>query len=111
MTEIRENMTATTEATEVKTETTERATPPRKAFDMEYATQWRREMEYLKEHGINYTFRRKDPKWGIATYKYTKTEKLFTLLAEFYAKVAWEKQVDAAVKMVEAAQKEENPFA
>ena len=44
----------------------------KKIFDMEYSTQVKSEMEYLKSCGIKYTFvKRKD---GVPTYKYTKTE-------------------------------------
>ena len=54
----------------------------KKLFDSEYATQWRDEVNFLKQNGINYTFvkRIKD----IPTYKYTKSGELFMLLSTFY---------------------------
>jgi hypothetical protein len=51
-------------------------------FDMEYSTQIKREVEFLKSKGILYTFVKK--KNGISTYKYTKTPKLFLALVSFY---------------------------
>ena len=54
----------------------------KKIFDMEYTTQVKSEMEYLKSCGIKYTFvKRKD---GVPTYKYTKTEQLFDALRLYY---------------------------
>ena len=57
---------------------------PNRAFDLEYSTQLRREMEYLAEQGITPTYVRKDPKYLIPTYKYTKTPELFRLLSIFW---------------------------
>lgn len=51
-------------------------------FDMEYSTQIKREVEFLKSKGILYTFVKK--KNGISTYKYTKTPELFLALVSFY---------------------------
>lgn len=51
-------------------------------FDMEYSTQVKREVEFLKLKGILYTFVKK--KNGIPTYKYTKTPELFLALVSFY---------------------------
>lgn len=52
-------------------------------FDKEYSTQYTKEMKFLLENGIRYTFV-KDIN-GITTYKYKKTSKLFELLSKFYA--------------------------
>ena len=49
---------------------------------MEYSTQLKREVEFLKSKGILYTFVKK--KNGISTYKYTKTPELFLALVSFY---------------------------
>lgn len=54
----------------------------RKLFDMEYSTQVRAEMEYLKSCGIEYTFVKRLR--GIPTYKYKKTEQLFDALRLYY---------------------------
>ncbi len=59
---------------------------PNSAFDMEYATQWRDEVDFLTSRGIYYTFKKKDQKYGVVTYKYTKTVDLFLTLADFYLK-------------------------
>lgn len=59
-------------------------TIPNKAFDFEYATQFKKEMLYLKDHGFDYTFIRRTPDYKIPTYKYTKTPQLFRAVADFY---------------------------
>jgi len=51
-------------------------------FDKEYATQWSVEVDYLSTKGIKPIFIKKDN--IIRTYKFTKTEELFTALTEFY---------------------------
>lgn len=58
---------------------------PNKAFDLEYSTQFRKEMEYLKEHGIKPVYVTKTRNYNITVYKYTKTPELFGLLSSFYA--------------------------
>lgn len=50
---------------------------PNKAFDSEYMTEWVREVRYLAEKGIRYTFVRIKPEYGIRQYKYRKTPELF----------------------------------
>ncbi len=50
---------------------------------MEYFTQYTPEKEYLLTHGITPSFVKVIN--GVTTYKYTKTSKLFQLLAIFYA--------------------------
>lgn len=52
-------------------------------FDMEYRTQWRDEVDFLRSVGIKYSFVFREN--GISTYKYTKTSELFRRLAVFYA--------------------------
>lgn len=54
----------------------------KKLFDMEYSTQVRFEMEYLKSCGIKYTFVKRLN--GIPTYKYEKSEQLFDALRLYY---------------------------
>lgn len=51
-------------------------------FDKEYATQWSLEVEFLSSKGIKPVFVKKDTQ--IRIYKYTKNEKLFNALTEFY---------------------------
>lgn len=55
----------------------------KKLFDSEYSTQWRDEVDFLKQNGINYTFVKRNN--NISTYKYKKTSELFLKLAYFYA--------------------------
>jgi aminoglycoside phosphotransferase len=57
---------------------------PNKAFDSEYATQFRKEMEYLKSRGIECTYVKRTGEYRIPTYKYTKTPELFRAVADFY---------------------------
>ena len=64
---------------------------PKYVFDKEYSTQWRREVQFLEEKGINYTFGKRHHKYPIIRYKYTKTPELFLALAEFYNQVRNEK--------------------
>ena len=54
----------------------------KKLFDMEYSTQVRSEMEYLKSCGIKYAFVKRLN--GIPTYKYEKSEQLFDALRLYY---------------------------
>lgn len=56
----------------------------KKLFNSEYSTQWRAEVDYLKQNGINYTFVKRIN--GIPTYKYEKSRALFTLLSVFYCR-------------------------
>lgn len=55
-----------------------------KKFDSEYSTQYVKEMQYLLQNNIKYTFV-KDIN-GITTYKYKKTPELFRILEIFYTK-------------------------
>lgn len=64
---------------------------PKTVFDKEYSTQWRREVKFLENKGINYTYAKKHYKYPIIRYKYTKTPELFLALAEFYNQVRIEK--------------------
>lgn len=64
--------------------TENRPTPPNKAYDSEYATQFRKEVEYLKECGIKPTYIKPVGEYRILTYKYTKTPELFRAVADFY---------------------------
>lgn len=56
----------------------------KKLFDSEYSTQWRKEVDFLKENGINYDYVKRNN--NISTYKYKKTSELFSKLTYFYAK-------------------------
>lgn len=60
---------------------------PKYVFDKEYSTQWRREVQFLEDKGIAYTYAKKHYKYPIIRYKYTKTPELFLALAEFYNQV------------------------
>lgn len=54
----------------------------KKLFDMEYSTQNRKEVLFLRSCGIQYTFVKTIH--GISLYKYTKTRELFDALSIFY---------------------------
>ena len=60
---------------------------PKTAFDCEYMTQWRKEVNFLLEKGIRYVFVKKTGEYQIPQYKYKKTPELFLALAEFYGSV------------------------
>lgn len=62
----------------------ERSNIPNNEFDKEYATMWKREMLFLREKGIRYTFVKKTQNFRIPVYKYEKTPELFEALQEFY---------------------------
>ena len=64
---------------------------PKYAFDSEYMTEWLREVRFLTEKGIKYTFVKKTPEYGISQFKYRKTPALFAALVEFYSTVEAEK--------------------
>lgn len=74
---------------------------PKQVFDKEYSTQWKREVQFLEDKGINYTYAKKHFKYPIIRYKYTKTPELFLALAEFYNQVRHEqtmKKIDKTTK-------------
>ena len=83
--------------------TGERPTLPNKAFDMEYATQFRKEVEYLKERGIEPTFMKRTGEYRVPTYKYTKTPELFRAVADFYEQQRNEKMFDMLSNAIRAA--------
>lgn len=55
-------------------------------WDTEYSTQWNKEVGFLKEHGIRYSFVKTDES-GITTWKYKKNFELFDKLRDFYSQV------------------------
>lgn len=57
---------------------------PNSAFDIEYRTQWRDEVDFLASRGIYYTIRKREGEYNIPVYKYTRTAELFLALADFY---------------------------
>ncbi|MBP5423850.1 MAG: hypothetical protein J6Y78_15545 [Paludibacteraceae bacterium] len=79
---------------------------PKTVFDKEYSTQWRREVKFLEDKGINYTYAKKHYKYPIIRYKYTKTPELFLALVEFYNQVRNEK----VFKEIENVSKEVTPL-
>lgn len=82
-------------------ETKERKPLPKEAFDSEYCTEWLREMRFLGEKGIRYTFVRKTPDYGVSQFKYKKTPALFAALVEFYSMVEAEKNARKKMKKPE----------
>ena len=75
-----------------KKDTVKRALP-NKAFDMEYHTERYREVQFLAERGIHYTFVKRTKDYGVSQYKYKKTPALFAALVEFYSMLEAEKNV------------------
>lgn len=53
-------------------------------FDKEYSTQYWREVKFLEEHDVYYTFV-KTLENGVSVFKYKKDSTLFKLLSEFYS--------------------------
>ena len=77
---------------------------PKYVYDKEYSTQWKREVSFLEDKGIAYTYAKRDSKYPVTRYKYTKTPDLFLALAEFYNQVRNEKfhkDVQATTKSIE----------
>lgn len=73
---------------------------PNKAYDMEYATQFRKEYLYLQSVGIEPSFIKRTGEYRILTYKYTKTPELFRAIADFYENQRNEKQYNEMEKML-----------
>ena len=90
-------------------EITNRVEIPKTVFDKEYSTQWRREVKFLENTGINYVYAKKNPKFPIIRYKYTKTPELFLALAEFYNQVRIE-QFFKNVEKTNEVIKEQTPL-
>lgn len=78
---------------------------PKKAFDSEYMTEWRREVQFLRSKGIRYTHVRVKNDYGvrIRQYKYTKTPELFKALYEYYLFVSNEKEYGKLEKAMNEA--------
>ncbi|MBI6875601.1 hypothetical protein [Clostridium aciditolerans] len=55
-----------------------------KMFDKEYKTQYMKEVDFLTNKGIRYTFVKRSND-DVRTYKYAKTRELFNALVEFYS--------------------------
>ena len=78
---------------------------PKTVFDKEYSTQWKREVKFLEDKGIAYTYAKKHYRYPVIKFKYTKTPELFLALAEFYNQVRNEtffKDVEDTTKVVNA---------
>lgn len=74
---------------------------PKAIFDKEYSTQWKREVQFLEDKGIAYVYAKKNYKYPVIRYKYTKTPELFLALAEFYNQVRHEqtmRKIDKVTK-------------
>lgn len=80
----------------MNTRTTERRVLPKNAFDSEYMTEFLREVRFLSEKGIQYTFVKKTQDYGISQYKYKKTPALFAALVEFYSMIEAERALRKA---------------
>lgn len=76
---------------------------PKKIYDKEYATQWKREVDFLETKDIAYSYASRHPQYNVTRYKYTKTPELFLALAEFYNQVRNErffKDVEGTTKKI-----------
>lgn len=67
---------------------------PKYVFDKEYSTHWRREVQFLEDKGIMYTYAKRHPKYPVIFYKYTKTPELFLALADFFNQVRMRQVMD-----------------
>lgn len=67
----------------------------KKAFDIEYSTMWRKEVDYLKSRGIEPSFVKHTPGYHVKQYKYTKTPELFVVLFDFYNQERLNKEFNA----------------
>ena len=56
----------------------------KKKIDREYGTQDRKEMFYLIDNGISFSFAKTDEN-GVTTWKFKKTKILFKLLTDYYS--------------------------
>ncbi len=74
---------------------------PKNAFDSEYMTEFLREVRFLTEKGIKYTFVKKTRDYGVSQYKYKKTPALFAALVEFYSMIEAEKALKVKNKTEE----------
>ena len=79
------------------------ATNPKKAFDVEYSTMWKREVVFLESKGISPTYIKKTPDYGINVYKYKKTPALFLALADYFMQIENERSLKRAEKDIEGA--------
>ena len=75
---------------------------PNNAFDLEYNTQFKKEMLYLKDHGICPVYTKKVGKYKVPTYKYTKTSELFRVCADFYKEQEANKSFNRLKKQINA---------
>lgn len=64
----------------------------KKIFDKEYNTQFTKEVQFLKQHNIRYSFVKIIN--GITTYKYSKSAELFYWLSIFYENIESLKRSD-----------------
>ena len=79
---------------------------PKSVFDKEYSTQWRREVEFLEDKGIAYTYAKRHYKYPVTTYKYAKNPELFLALVEFYNQV----RIEQTFRKVEEVTKKVMPL-
>ena len=68
---------------EVQNAETQTTGTTKKFFDKEYATQYRKEVAYLREQGFYPCFI-KTSSAGVTTYKFKRSSKLFATIAAFY---------------------------
>ena len=87
----------------ISDETKKQENVPSKAYDMEYATQIKNEMLFLRERGFRYNIRKFAGEYRIPTYKYTKTPELFKAIAEFYEQRKLGKAYDMISDTIHAA--------
>lgn len=72
-------------------------------------TEFLREVRFLTEKGIKYTFVRKTPDYGVSQFKYRKTPALFAALVEFYSIIEAERLVRRRQLSAAEGTKEETP--
>lgn len=78
-----ENETIAKAAEAASADMTAKSAPERRFYDREYATEWRKERDWLAERGFFPTYVKR-LETGIERYKYRKSASLFENLSVFY---------------------------
>lgn len=80
----------------------ERPSLPNQAFDLEYNTQFKKEVEYLHARGFEPTYVKRTGHYRVRTYKYTKTPELFLAVADFYRQQRQLKEYEKLQRQINA---------
>lgn len=81
---------------------------PKWVYDAEYATQDAAEVDYLRQHGFEPTFTRVDSKFGVKTWKYTKSGALLRAVAAYYDQKQYREEMDTLTRAMDILAKKGN---